>query len=318
MKNQSTQIGKFTPELTTEIYHTLKHAGFNVQDVTFRNDECDSLEVNGNLHITIIFVDGKPAYWVRSCTDGVLDDRFETDITEQHELLSYCRENAIHTLKQFTASKRIMSPADYELEYGDPTITDYELDAACVHVYAIGFWIVELTDQTKMLFLDRSDYTSHHIEDLERVLWDWAKYELSIGNERITADLNNRLDEWATEIENTNTKANDFAFTQYMGNQIIDVNEYADVIETNTDRVNDYVLNRIVASNLSFNQMLITIQTLIGSMDGGVASIHFSGVDFNEDDDEPMEWHKMSHMNRLKMMMAYMETERSYDNIKNA
>lgn len=80
-----------------------------------------------------------------------------------------------------------------------------------------------------------------------------------------------------------------------------------------------FILN--IAENDDFTEALTDVQEAIGQDDGGVASVHFSGFEQDEDGNIIV-WNKKEEETDLDLLVrrsliiqSYIETERAYDGL---
>jgi len=76
----------------------------------------------------------------------------------------------------------------------------------------------------------------------------------------------------------------------------------------NTKNISNTHIQRII-ENDNFNDAIAEVQNLIGQSDGGVASIHFSGMPMDENGDIT-EW--LNKSKRQSIIEQYIQAEESY------
>lgn len=81
--------------------------------------------------------------------------------------------------------------------------------------YNNHFEIAVLKDSRYDLVLERSEYNTKDLEQLEILLWDWAKYELSVEPDDIVEDLHERARDLMEEIDEKRGRKVNLSLDEY-------------------------------------------------------------------------------------------------------
>jgi len=80
------------------------------------------------------------------------------------------------TKKEFIASRVKMTPKKYEETIG---VVELNYDNEMLYVYDEWAYIIIMENNTYNLIIERSEYNSENLQELEDILWDWAQHEVN-------------------------------------------------------------------------------------------------------------------------------------------
>jgi hypothetical protein len=105
------------------------------------------------------------------------------------------------SLADFVATKRILTPIDFNDWYGEYNGNDGLEDLDAVMVYSLGFWIMvnksEPDNDMYFMHIGNQSYSSENLAEMEIQLWDFhAKYELDMSKADLIEDLTERAEKY--------------------------------------------------------------------------------------------------------------------------
>ena len=112
-------------------------------------------------------------------------------------------------LSEFQDTKTKMSAKEIDKKYG------YEIFSKYAFIYGDGFNIEIKENGFFSLKLERSEFYTKDLLQLETLLWDWAKFELGVSAENMEEDLHQRARDLMSSINKLRSRNVTLSLDEY-------------------------------------------------------------------------------------------------------
>lgn len=173
--------GIHNQRMTTEIIEFLEQQGFEIEDVSYKNDACDSIVIkNRILMLPNSIIDDSNeekfnTFFISTDSEGNFE--YNEKIDSLYEVVVYFNNVELDekAFKDFVATKVEMTKTSFSSVYGEGIV-----EADKVLVYVDSGFIEVLGAEKYSLAIYNNYYESNNLAELEWIFWrDFAREELS-------------------------------------------------------------------------------------------------------------------------------------------